>query len=211
MNKNENLATIFEQLSGIQNLYNTATKKVDEEDLITVVLDAAPKDYQLLLTGEQWQMGNLLTLDDLATAMNQRWRQIGSSKSSDDEDEDQSELGLMAFHGICFECGEKGHKAHGCKNKGNEQYKQFKGTCNNCGKHGHMAVNCLSFNICGKFGHKTVDCWDKEENKHKRPANYRTGSERANVTAESSDRRVDFLLCGMTSPSNAELLNDPNV
>ena len=25
--------------------------------------------------------------------------------------------------------------------------------------------------ICGQQGHKNEDCWDKEENKHKRPAN----------------------------------------
>ena len=66
----KNPATIFEQLSEIKNLYNTATKKIDEEDLIAVVLDAAPKDYQSVLTGKQRCMGNLLTLDDLATAMN---------------------------------------------------------------------------------------------------------------------------------------------
>ena len=35
--------------------------------------------------------------------------------------------------------------------------KQFKGKCRNCGKQGH----------------KSTDCWENENNKHKRPNNYK--------------------------------------
>ena len=45
MKKTENPAVIFEQLSSINNRYNTSTKQIDEEDLIAVVLEVAPKEY----------------------------------------------------------------------------------------------------------------------------------------------------------------------
>ena len=53
MKANQDPSTLFEQISAIQNRYNTSTRKIDEEDLIAVILKAAPKDYQAVLTIEQ--------------------------------------------------------------------------------------------------------------------------------------------------------------
>ena len=70
---------------------------------------------------------------------------------------------------------------------------------------------------CGKVGHKVADCWEKEENKHKRPTGYKTANERArgNETGASAvdvgGPKIEFLLCGMTFPSDVGFLNDPNV
>jgi hypothetical protein len=45
---------IFEQLSAIKNMHNSATSStIDEEDLIAVIISAAPEDYQAVLTNEQ--------------------------------------------------------------------------------------------------------------------------------------------------------------
>ncbi len=78
MKKNEDPAKLFEQISQIENKYryNTAAFTIDEADLIAVVLDAAPKEYQAVLTAEQRRQGVTLTIADLEITMNQHWRQI---------------------------------------------------------------------------------------------------------------------------------------
>ena len=53
MNDEEDPATLFEQLSSIENKCDTSTRQIDEEDLIAVILDAAPKEYKSVLTAEQ--------------------------------------------------------------------------------------------------------------------------------------------------------------
>jgi hypothetical protein len=45
MKDNDDPATLFEQISAIENKYNTATNKIEEEELIAVVMSAAPKAY----------------------------------------------------------------------------------------------------------------------------------------------------------------------
>jgi hypothetical protein len=62
MKKNEDLTTLFEQISSIEKKYNTSTSHIEEEDLIAVVLDAAPQEYQSLLTTEQCIKGASITL-----------------------------------------------------------------------------------------------------------------------------------------------------
>jgi hypothetical protein len=57
MKKGKDPATPFEQICSIENKCNTATKKIDEDDLIAVVLDAAPSECQALLTSEQCRLG----------------------------------------------------------------------------------------------------------------------------------------------------------
>jgi len=66
---------MFKELSRIENVYNTATRKIEEDDLIAIVLDKAPKEYQAVLTSEQQIRGADLKLIDLNNAMNQHWRQ----------------------------------------------------------------------------------------------------------------------------------------
>jgi hypothetical protein len=64
------------------------------------------------------------------------------------------------------------------------------------------------------MGHKYNDCWQREENKGKRPNNYRpaTGGEQgqANVN-EGKGSKIEYLLCGMSFPTDQLMLTDPNV
>ena len=53
MKANEDPCTLFEQISTIENWYNNETCKVDQDDLIATVIDAAPKEYSSVLTNEQ--------------------------------------------------------------------------------------------------------------------------------------------------------------
>ena len=63
LKKEDDPATMFEQLSAIKNRYNKSDRQIDEDDLITVVIDAAPKEYQSVLTGEQLQLKSSVTLE----------------------------------------------------------------------------------------------------------------------------------------------------
>jgi hypothetical protein len=155
MKKNGNPAGLFEQISAGENIYNnTAATKIDEEDLIAVILDAVPAEYQAVLTSKQRSKGDTLKQGNLEDAMNQHWRQLNKNKTAKDEDED-AELTLSAI--TCYECNEEGHKANQCPNKkkgagwggrGGGGGRGFSGNCNNCGKTGHISV----------------DCWEKAEN-----------------------------------------------
>ena len=163
MKKGQDPSAIFEQLSSIKNQYNAPGKQIEEGDLIAVVLDAATAEYQPVLTSEQRLRGEHLTLEHLESAMNQHWRQVNHSKTTDEEDRDENETSLSAFEGTCFVCKQKGHKANTCPKKnstnhgntssnnsnGGRGYQRFSGKCSNCGKTGHISANC----------------WQKEENK----------------------------------------------
>ena len=46
MKRNEDPATLFEQISGVKNSYNTATQTISKEELIAVIIDSAHADYQ---------------------------------------------------------------------------------------------------------------------------------------------------------------------
>lgn len=83
MKANQDPTSLFEQISAIQNRYNNASRKIDEEDLIAVILKAAPKDYQAVLTVEQRVKGDKLVLADLESAMHQHWRQTKANKDED--------------------------------------------------------------------------------------------------------------------------------
>jgi hypothetical protein len=201
MKRGDDPRVIFEQLSAVKNMYNTATSKIKEEDLIAVVIAAAPKDYQGVLTNEQLRLGGQLKLTDLHKAMNALWRSLGGSKSGGG---DHDELALSAFDGYCFRCKKRGHKSHECPTKGQAggggSARKFNGKCNSCGKTGHMEKAC----------------WSKAENKDKRPQWLKDKDkigEQANVNVGS---KIEFVLCGVdrekkTFPNTQELLNDPNL
>jgi hypothetical protein len=55
----EDPSKLFEQLTAIQNRYDTVAHQIDKEGLIAVVLGAAPKEYLSVITCEQRVKGNL--------------------------------------------------------------------------------------------------------------------------------------------------------
>ena len=75
-------------MASIQNWYNTDSKKLPKEQLIAVVLRAAPNEYASVLTGEQAKQGINLELSHLRAVMNTYYRTVykQSSKQEDDEE-----------------------------------------------------------------------------------------------------------------------------
>jgi hypothetical protein len=80
MKKNEDPTTLFEQISSTENKFNTSMRHIEEEDLIAVILDAAPQEYQSLLTTEQHIKGASITLSNLEVVMGQYWSQTKSAQ-----------------------------------------------------------------------------------------------------------------------------------
>jgi hypothetical protein len=56
----------------------------NQEDLIAVIFDAAPEEYQYVLTNEQLRLGNSVTLNALETAMNAPRGEPMPSKKKED-------------------------------------------------------------------------------------------------------------------------------
>jgi hypothetical protein len=55
---------LFNQLATIQSAYNDATRKIDPDDLIAVVLEKAPEKYKSILTAEQRHKGTGLSNEE---------------------------------------------------------------------------------------------------------------------------------------------------
>jgi hypothetical protein len=67
---NEDPSKLFEQVSAIQNRYDTVTHMIDEEELIAVAVGTAPKAYISFITMEYRTKGKLMkTLKDLEAIM----------------------------------------------------------------------------------------------------------------------------------------------
>jgi hypothetical protein len=60
----------FNQLATIQAAYNDATRQIDPDDFVAVVLEKAPEKCKSILTAEQRHKGTSLTLSDLNSCMN---------------------------------------------------------------------------------------------------------------------------------------------
>ena len=154
MNKKEDPSTLFEQLSKIENQFNTA---IGKEDAIAIILDAAPAEYQSVLNAEQRAKGSDITLQDLADTMDQQWRSMyGKHTTKDLQGDDGHEIALGAintFQGKCQNCVKpKKTTGKGFKDKTNKRKR-----CNHCGKTGHTENNC----------------WNKPKNASKRPKWYK--------------------------------------
>jgi hypothetical protein len=122
MQKKEDPKVLFEQVAKIQNWYNSGSKKkVDKEQLIAVVMKAAPREYASVLNAEQRTQGEGLELSHIRVAMNQFYRSV---YGSDNNDGTKDEMTLAA------------------KTGGRGEKKRFNGKCNNCGKKFHKAKDC---------------------------------------------------------------------
>ena len=53
MNEGENPNKLFEQISAIKNRYSNSSIKIDDAELIAVVITVSPNEYKMILTAEQ--------------------------------------------------------------------------------------------------------------------------------------------------------------
>jgi hypothetical protein len=109
MTKKTDPKVMFEEIAGIRYRYGTVARPVTEEECIAVTINVAPEIYAGPMVSEQRSKGAALTLKDLEDCMTQLYRQMSGKKShgkQEDAEDDESELVLGAFAGLCH--GSKG-------------------------------------------------------------------------------------------------------
>ena len=160
--------------------------------------------YNTTIAAARREKKKNLTLNDLEEEMRDLWRiTYGEDLQSDDDEEEDREIALNTFDGICYECGKKGHRARDCPSKDNNdgtRKGRFNGKCHEC----------------GKVGHRKDDCWMLEKNASKRPAWYKTPDQVAGAIDEKdNDNTSEYLLNGIKGtvkfPKTKAMLLDENV
>lgn len=83
MNSHQDPMTLFKLISAVQNRLNSDTWEIIEEQLIAIILNAAPNDYQEVLTIEQRVQEYMLIIADLESIIYHHWRQFKVGKEEE--------------------------------------------------------------------------------------------------------------------------------
>jgi hypothetical protein len=181
MSKYEDPENLFKALNALDLRFSNHVlggRRVNQMDLVSVVLKVAPSQYTSSLADEVRRGGTGLALSDLEDCMDGIFRITKIPKGYKKTDDDGAdEFALGAFDGLCFNCDEPGHRANVCPNK-------KKGATNGKGK-----IKC---SICDTVGHLDKDCFTKESNKSKRPRWFKAKMKKqAALDAEHAGAAID--------------------
>jgi hypothetical protein len=164
MKKGDDPAVLGSQIASIKVRFNKPGQTINETEFIAVVIAQAPVIYTGVLTSEQLRHGNALRLHHLFSGMDMQWHAVGGGNKN--EANDDGEIALISFQGVCFIYNKKGHRAHKCPSKkmnGNGNGYNGEGICvNTRGK-------CYNCGFRNKPNHVEQQCWRKPRNEHLKP------------------------------------------
>ena len=224
MKKDEDPSTLFEQLSVIENRYNTratattAARTIDEEDLIATVIQKAPFVYQSVITNEHRTKGTNLKLTDLEEVMHQFYRQVAKTDGTNNNKGAGTEVNFTNVGGTS-------NTNTNNNNSGNSNTSNKNGKKKSYGKKGTKKGKCKG---CGKEGHWWNECWDNPQNadtvpkwyKPKAKTNAESNNSEANMSAAATVRTNntsgnEVFFCSAVGtqvfPDDLKILSDPNI
>jgi hypothetical protein len=200
MKAQDDPSMLFEQISKIQNRFKEDAAgnpiKLEKEDLISIVLAVAPKEYQSVLMIEQRVKGMAIELDDLESAMVQHYRMTMNNKTKKEVAE-----GFETNFAATDQENKKNNQ-NGQSYKGNNKKKKS---------------SCF---ICGKDGHLVQECWDNPSNASTRPKWYKPKKKEGNngnevnavlIAKKNEDYEVIFCIMSQAFPDTLALLSNPNI
>jgi hypothetical protein len=124
------------------------------------------------------------------------------------DNEDEGEIALITFSGICCNCNQSGHRAFECPRKKKQEGNNSGGNGSNSeNNNNHNTIVC---SICNKIGHGNSNCWLKPGNENKKPQ-WLKNKEQASPAILGRSIAPELLLCRMTFPNFQKMLEDPNV
>ena len=173
------------------------SKAISEVRKVAIIIRAGKSHYAQVITATSQLIRRTenrpATSRELLNEMRTQWRIENRGGANEDDTPTEATLASQSkskFDGVCYNCGEKGHKAKDCPNP-----KSGNGGGNNKAK---FNGNC---NFCGRKGHKEADCWDKPENAHKRPKKWKPREQRSEaVVCEVLMPQVEKLRSGDQVP-----------
>jgi hypothetical protein len=74
MTSKESPATLFTQISTLQNLYGIYDTK--EQQLLACIANALPREYKAILAAERRQNAGVITIDDAEDCLEEYYRQV---------------------------------------------------------------------------------------------------------------------------------------
>jgi len=171
LDQSQDPESLGDEIAKIENAFRVP---IDEQQKIAAVVNAGGEKYSdvIIMATNKAGSGNV-TADDLIEAMGEKWRIMDGSKEMSNLVLETSLAGVEKkwFPFVCYNCGEKGHRANDCP----EKTRKWTG---------------FSCKHCGRKGHVEKDCWDKEENKDKRPKGYKAKKSETETTAAAGSIEI---------------------
>ena len=164
-----------DEMASLENMYACP---LENKDKVAALMAAAGSKYADVILQETKKLqarGETVTAEALIDAMSEKYRithgVVSSGEAVEHFEKETALADIRTFAGLCYLCGQRGHRAKDCPNKKGD-------------------ILC---ELCGGKGHNKARCWEDEKNAKRRPKGW---SSRLNGSAGEESGGV--LLCGET-------------